>query len=488
MKIKFSFLWIILLIFYIQFVSANNLISSSLLNSNGYQITFKSIESKGKRVFLGNFYGKYNQYVDSINIDTNGIGVFHSVTKLSPGIYFIQDHRKIQLLDFIVAINEQHIVIEEINYETKSYKVEGGIENTLYSAYNEFVRKSVPKINQHRAELVASHTNLDSLNIQKKILSITISIDQYRANVIENNPNSLLAKYFIAMGRPNLPVPLPETLISQSSQLAYLKNHYWDGTYFTNSALIKTPFFETKIEDFLKYYISPTADSIIPIVDNMLSLAKQDSEMYLYLLSKFSNIYMNPAYLGQDKVFIHLYQNYYLKGDTILLNAKDKKTVIQIANKLIANQLGVKAPDFILIDTKGERKTLYGIEANYTFIIFWDPTCNICQKELPRFDSVYRTSWYQYGLKVITIYNEGEHENEWRKYLANHDLNEWVNLYEPIVDHQARIKKGLPTYQQLYNSYQTPTMYLLDKDKTILAKKLSLEQFDYMLIELNQKK
>jgi peroxiredoxin len=290
------------------------------------------------------------------------------------------------------------------------------------------------------------------------------------------------------MGRPNLPVPLPETLISQSSQLAYLKNHYWDGTYFTNSALIKTPFFETKIEDFLKYYISPTADSIIPIVDNMLSLAKQDSEMYLYLLSKFSNIYMNPAYLGQDKVFIHLYQNYYLKGDTILLNAKDKKTVIQIANKLIANQLGVKAPDFILIDTKGERKTLYGIEANYTFIIFWDPTCNICQKELPRFDSVYRTSWYQYGLKVITIYNEGEHENEWRKYLANHDLNEWVNLYEPIVDHQARIKKGLPTYQQLYNSYQTPTMYLLDKDKTILAKKLSLEQFDYMLIELNQKK
>jgi hypothetical protein len=81
-----------------------------------YQITFKSKESKSKRVYLGNFYGKFNQYVDSIILDSSGNGLFKAGTKLSPGIYFLQDHRKIQLLDFIVANDDQQITIEEINY------------------------------------------------------------------------------------------------------------------------------------------------------------------------------------------------------------------------------------------------------------------------------------------------------------------------------------------------------------------------------------
>jgi thiol-disulfide isomerase/thioredoxin len=171
-----------------------------------------------------------------------------------------------------------------------------------------------------------------------------------------------------------------------------------------------------------------------------------------------------------------------------LLNAKDKKTIIQTANKLIANQLGVKAANFDLIDINGNPQSLYSIVANYTFVIFWDPTCDLCQKELPRVDSIYKASWYKYGVKIITVNNEAAHEGEWRKYLAEHDFKNWINLYEPVIERESRIKKGLASYQQLYNAYQTPTMYLLDKDKNILAKRLSLEQFDNMLKELNRKK
>ena len=455
---------------------------------NGYQIIFKSKESKSKRVYLGNFYGKFNQYVDSVVLDTNGNAIFKANTKLSSGIYFLQDHRKIQLLDFIVANDDQQIVIEEINYETASYKVQGGNENLLYSAYNEFVRKAVPEINQYRAELLSAKSKADSIKIQSKIQAKTQSIDQYRINLIKEQPSSLLAQFFIAMERPKLPSPLPKTLLSQPAQLSYYKIHYWDGIDLTNPAFIKTPFFEPKLEEFFKYYVSPTVDSIIPIVDQMLADAKPNADMYFYLLSKFSNKFMNPAYLGQDKVFVHLYQNYYLKGDTILLNAKDKKTIIQTANKLIANQLGVKAANFDLIDMNGNPQSLYSVVANYSFIVFWDPTCDVCQKELPRVDSIYRASWYKYGIKIITVNNEAAHEGEWRKYLAEYDFKNWINLYEPVIERESRIKKGLASYQQLYNSYQTPTMYLLDKDKNILAKRLSLEQFDNMLKELNRKK
>jgi hypothetical protein len=43
-----------------------------------------------------------------------------------------------------------------------------------------------------------------------------------------------------------------------------------------------------------------------------------------------------------------------------------------------------------------------------------------------------------------------------------------------------------PSFKQLYDITQTPTLYLLDKDKRILAKKLTLEQLnDFLKVKLN---
>ena len=40
---------------------------------------------------------------------------------------------------------------------------------------------------------------------------------------------------------------------------------------------------------------------------------------------------------------------------------------------------------------------------------------------------------------------------------------------------------GKPGYRQLYDVYQTPILYLLDKDKRIIAKKLSYQQVDEVI-------
>ena len=36
-------------------------------------------------------------------------------------------------------------------------------------------------------------------------------------------------------------------------------------------------------------------------------------------------------------------------------------------------------------------------------------------------------------------------------------------------------------FRQAYDIYKTPTFYLLDKDKHIIAKQLSMEQFDEII-------
>ncbi|MEN9298244.1 MAG: hypothetical protein RLZZ429_557, partial [Bacteroidota bacterium] len=45
----------------------------------------------------------------------------------------------------------------------------------------------------------------------------------------------------------------------------------------------------------------------------------------------------------------------------------------------------------------------------------------------------------------------------------------------------AEERAGVPNYRQLYDIFKTPTLYLLDKDKRIIAKQLSLEQFDDLI-------
>jgi hypothetical protein len=43
------------------------------------------------------------------------------------------------------------------------------------------------------------------------------------------------------------------------------------------------------------------------------------------------------------------------------------------------------------------------------------------------------------------------------------------------------VKDGKPGYKQLYDVYQTPLLYLLDKDKRIIAKKLTYLQIDEVI-------
>ena len=60
-------------------------------------------------------------------------------------------------------------------------------------------------------------------------------------------------------------------------------------------------------------------------------------------------------------------------------------------------------------------------------------------------------------------------------------LGYWTNVYYSKEDDAARVNAGIPSYSQLYDVQTFPTLYLLDKDKRIIAKKLTLEQVDEIL-------
>ncbi len=63
-----------------------------------------------------------------------------------------------------------------------------------------------------------------------------------------------------------------------------------------------------------------------------------------------------------------------------------------------------------------------------------------------------------------------------------------MHVYQLPSQQKEEEAANKPNYRQLYDVYQTPILYLLDKDKSIIAKKLSYQQVDEVIdIKLKNK-
>jgi peroxiredoxin len=190
--------------------------------------------------------------------------------------------------------------------------------------------------------------------------------------------------------------------------------------------------------------------------------------------------------MGQDAVFVHLFEKYHSKGVSNWLNEKQLTTISNRAYMLMSNLIGEQAANLEMVDAKGNSLPLYNISSDYIVICFWDPECSHCRVQVPRLDSIYNAKWKKQGVKMYGVLTETKDKEQWEKFIKEHNMSAWINVYE--TDAQKKIVEDAkrPSYKQLYDVIQTPTLYLLDKDKKIIAKKLTLEQMnDVLQVKIN---
>lgn len=72
-----------------------------------------------------------------------------------------------------------------------------------------------------------------------------------------------------------------------------------------------------------------------------------------------------------------------------------------------------------------------------------------------------------YGLKVFAVHTQNEKE-KWEKFIADPDLFDFSNCWDPY---------NQSNFKAYYHIDSTPKMYLLDKEKKIIGKDLSVPQF-----------
>ena len=454
--------------------------SLSLYAQEGYEIKITLKPFKNQFVYLGHYYGKQLPIIDSVKLNEKSEGIFKGSKKLGGGIYLIGYPDKSGNFEILIDKNQRFSIMADAGNPT-GVSFQQSPENAEFKAYQLFMSTN-GRLADSLNKLRMSTTGQDSMDLAGQLEALNKKIRDYRIGIMTRSPDSYLTTLLKAMREPEVPVNDPAAKTDSLFAYKYFKNHYWDGVNFYDDRLLRTPFFEGRIDRYFEQLVYPSADSVISEIDYMLAFAGASPEMERFLLLKFTNRYLNQKLMWEDAVFVHLFDKYYSNKNYSWLNEQSKKIITDRAYSLMANITGKPAADIELKDTAGKMVSLYDIPAAYTVIAIWDPTCGHCKEVIPQLDSAYHARWKSLGLKMFGLAKETDgKKSDWTTFIKDHQLFDWTHVYYSKEEDAARINAGIPGYSQLYDVQSFPTLYLLDQDKRIIGKKLTVNQIDEIL-------
>jgi thiol-disulfide isomerase/thioredoxin len=442
---------------------------SAVAQKNGYQIIVHVPNMKDTTCYLARYYGDKQYIIDTVKSDKEGIAVFQDNQRLDGGIYlFVYPDKHY----FEMIIDQEQFFTMETSWgdPISDMKVKGSKDNQLFYDYLKSAISIQKASAQLQQSLATAKTKADSAAIIDQLRANETRSNATREEYVKAHPETFLAKVFTTMKEPEVPkeIPvLPNGRKDSTFAYYYFKSHFWDNVDFSDNRLLRTPVFGAKLEKYFEDLTPKIPDSIIASADLVVAKAKVDSEMYRYCVWWITYKYETSKIMGMDAVFVHMVENYYMNGKTWWLDSTALAKMVDRARKIAPNVIGNTAPEIALKDSSGKWQILSKVPAKYTVLVFWDPDCGHCQKEMPVLKHV-TDSMKAIGISVMVYAVDVEvDEEKWRKYIHEHQLEDWIHVND--IQHQSN-------FRQFYDIYSTPVIYILDKDKKIRAKRIGPEQ------------
>ena len=449
----------------------------------GYEIKVVFKPFKNQYIYLGHYEGKQLPVIDSALVNDNSETVFRGSKALPGGVYLIGYPNKQGFFEFLLG-KDQYFSIKADTTDLQHLRFTNSPDNDLFIGYQQYMAVNGRKVDSAQRALSSAKNKQDSTALTDLIVKTNKQIREHRREIIKQDPDATLSFLLKMLQEPEVPPASQQPGGRYDSTYAwqYYKSHYWDGINFYDERLIRTPIFEGKLDKYFEQVVYPHPDSVNKEIDWMLGYASINQDNQRFLLMKFVNRYLNMKYMWEDAVFVHLYERYFSQKTYPWLTEKGVKTIQDRAYSLMSNILGNPAADIELPDTSGKNITLYGLNSPYTIVVIWDPTCGHCKEIVPKVDSLYERKWKAEGVRIFAMAKETDGtKNDWLNFIRQHHIGDWANVYYSKAAEKARVDAGIPGYSQLYDVLSFPTLYLLDKDKRIVAKKLSFDQIDEVL-------
>ena len=261
------------------------------------------------------------------------------------------------------------------------------------------------------------------------------------------------------------------------------KNHFCDNVDFSDSRILRTPLFFSKMEQYLDKMPAKIPDSLIVSANILVNKSKANDEIFRYVVSHITSKYERSKIMGMDAVFVNMVENYYITKMCPWAAEEQLKKIIERAEKISPNLIGKVSPEFVDVygrpfmkDLNGKIHTLQSVEADYTLLVFYGPTCGHCKTEIPKIkntlDSLINI---KYDIKTFAVATEFDVE-EWKKFIRDQKTEDWINVADISHDDEGN-PLASSDWRDKYDIYSTPVVYLLDEKKKIIAKRINYKQF-----------
>ncbi|MEG1556294.1 MAG: redoxin domain-containing protein, partial [Bacteroidales bacterium] len=363
--------------------------SDSYAQEPGYRISFSIEGIEDPVLYLESHYGNHCFIMDSAHVKAKKEILFSSKKKVLPdGIYSLANKAGDIYLEFIVEHERNFSISSTLKTLKKERIIKNSEENVLFFEFQK----------------ARSNNQEDEINFQQ---------------FIETSPQSLMAKYIKAQ---YLPIEIPSSLLKDSSdtglyeQYNYLIEHYFDQIDLNDERLLRTPL-HVNIGKFFTEIIPQESGVIVSQVKDFISHI-QNQEVKNYYLSSLIDILdqNNPAY---GAALVYLFDQYCPDGTCHWLEenyARIFKKKVERIRKLLP---GSTIPPLTAYDLNHKAISTASINHDYILLWFWDPDCDHCIEETPKWFEFYHEFKDFYDLEVYAI-SVTEDEDRWKKFIEQH--------------------------------------------------------------------
>lgn len=259
--------------------------------------------------------------------------------------------------------------------------------------------------------------------------------------------------------RYELSAPTVPPALQGEAAREYLRNEWWDEFDFTDTMHLAHLDRKQFMSHFARYVALVPSDDAARYMTPLMQRASGSKSMFSYFVDAAEQVLHNPnSPLRDAEKYIPVLE-VVLQSDW--LDEYEKlpyRHDLQIARQ---NRVGHRANDFAYTTADGRTRRLYALDSNYTLLFISNIGCGMCRDIKEQIlSSALLCEAVESGLLSIVVLYPDEDLTAWREHLGDYPA-QWINCYD---------NSGQLTREELYDLRAIPSLYLLDKEKRVLAK------------------
>lgn len=250
----------------------------------------------------------------------------------------------------------------------------------------------------------------------------------------------------------------PNDLTSTQERCSYVVERFWNRCNFKQAMSAKTKLSQA-FNDFISLSVLADGDVAHKASVALLDKVKNNADQLLAIAQMAEGVmYSDTAKVFCDELYAH-YANAVAQSKKI--KGADKARFSAQAKILNSSQVGMTAPDIEIIKPDGSKTRLNDISGAHIILFFNNPDCSDCLLARVRLSADYNINQFLKSgqLQFVSIYPGSPEDEEWTD-IAGTLPDNWIVGASPDAD-------------LLYDMRNTPTIYYLNRDHTIMSKSMT---------------